>query len=157
MKGRRKLNIVEVFQEKVVMITEKRLKLALEKLKKDEHLKRKFRELADTSSRLERVREICKDDDSNRDSWLIRLDELNKKRDEIYSELKDRGFEYSWIKTIVNYEMEKLDRILIAARENARMEIFGKLDIKDIDDSDNRWELVSQKMKHARDTYFAGE
>lgn len=56
------MNIVEVFEEQVVKITEQRLKLALEKLKKDELLKRKFRELADTSKKLERLREVLSSD-----------------------------------------------------------------------------------------------
>lgn len=157
------MNIVEVFEEQVVKITEQRLKLALEKLKKDELLKRKFRELADTSKKLERLREVLSSDiDLNLDrdrwgKWIIKRDEFSEKRDEMYSEIKDKGFEHWWITTIVNYEIEKLDKIIIDARENAYMEVFGEAEIDNIDILDNRWELVSQKIEHAKATYFEGE
>lgn len=75
----------------------------------------------------------------------------------MYSEIKDKGFEHWWITTIVNYEKEKLDKIIIDARENAYMEVFGEAETDNIDILDNRWEIVGQKIEHAKATYFEGE
>jgi hypothetical protein len=155
------LNIVEVFEEQVIKTTEQTLKQTLEKLKKDELLKRKFRELVDISRELKRFRGILSSDiDLDRDTrvkWVKKRDELSKKRDEMYSEIKDLGFEHWWITTIVNYEMEKLDKLIDDARENAYKKIFGKVNIDDIDILDNRWELVGQEIEQVKATYFEGK
>jgi len=47
------LNIVEVFQKEVIKTTEQAMNHALDKLKKDDGLKRKFRELDDIQMYLE--------------------------------------------------------------------------------------------------------
>ena len=79
------------------------------------------------------------------------------KHNEIYSKIENKGFESRWITTIVKFEREKLEKVLNDAREFAYKKYFGKVDISDIDILDNRWELVGQQIKLAKNNYFKGK
>lgn len=154
------MNIIEVFEELVIKRTDQILKQALEKLKKDDLLQKKLRELADISRDLKRIEDALITFDLDREvrgKWVLKSDELSKKREEMYSEIRDEGFENSWITTIVNNEMEKLDILYDDTRNNAYIEVFGKLDIHDIDIMDNRWKLVGDKIAQFRDRYIEGK
>lgn len=151
--------MVVVFEEQVIKITEQKLKQTVEKLKEDAHLQRKFRELTDLSSTLEKLKVILKDfsmNKENRDKWTAKRNKLLEKHDEIYSELESEEFENSWIMTIIKYEMENLKKVVDDAREDAYKKHFGKISIEDIDIMDNRWELVGQQIKQAKDNYIKG-
>lgn len=151
--------MVVVFEEQVIKITEHKLKQTVEKLKRDVHLQQKFREMTDLSSTLEKLKVILKDsrmNKENRDKWIAKRNKLLEKHDKIYSELESEGFEKSWIVTIIKYEMENFGKVVDDAREDAYKKYFGKVSIEDIDIMDNRWELVAQQIKQAKDNYIKG-
>jgi hypothetical protein len=154
------MDMLQVFEEKVIKTTEQALKQTFEKLKKDELLKRKFRELAAVSRDLERLKyglSSMKLDSEVKEKWIIKRDNLNKERDKLYSDIQEEGFENGWITTIVNNEMEKLDKLYDEGRKNAYLKVFGKVDIDDIDIMDDRWELVGEHMEKVKSNYFEGK
>nr|WP_259548296.1 hypothetical protein [Heyndrickxia oleronia] len=153
------MNMVEVFEEQVIQITEQKLKQTLEKLKEDSLLQRNFRELIDLSSTLEKIEVILKDSSMNKDSreeWITKRNRLKEQYDKVYSEIESEGFEHWWIMTIVNNEMVKFKKVIDDAREDAYKKHFGKISIEDIDIMDNRWELVGQHIEQAKDSYIKG-
>lgn len=158
-RGDEKLNMVVVFEEQVVKKTEQKLKQTLAKLKEDVHLQQNLRELADLSSTLERYKVILEDfhiNKENRDKRIEERNELLEKHDKIYSELILEGFENSWITTIIKHEMENLKRVTKDAREDACKKHFGKVDIKDIDIMDDRFDLVLQQIQQTKNKYIKG-
>ncbi|MED3575851.1 hypothetical protein [Cytobacillus praedii] len=153
------MNMVAVFEEQVIKITEQKLKQSLEKLIEDVHLQQKLRELTDLSSTLEKFKVILKDSSmnkENRDEWITKRNKLLKKLDNIFSEIESEGFEKSWIVTIINYEMGNFKKVVDDARKDAYKKHFGKVNIDDIDIMDNRWELVGQQIKQAKENYIKG-
>lgn len=151
--------MVAVFEEQVIKITEQKLKQSLEKLIEDVHLQQKLRELTDLSSTLEKFKVILKDSSmnkENRDEWITKRNKLLKKLDKIFSEIESEGFEKSWIVTIINYEMGNFKKVVDDARKDAYKKHFGKVNIDDIDIMDNRWELVGQQIKQAKENYIKG-
>lgn len=151
--------MVAVFEEQVIKITEQKLKQSLEKLIEDVHLQQKLRELTDLSSTLEKFKVILKDSSmnkENRDEWITKRNKLLKKLDNIFSEIESEGFEKSWIVTIINYEMGNFKKVVDDARKDAYKKHFGKVNIDDIDIMDNRWELVGQQIKQAKENYIKG-
>jgi len=152
------LNMVRVFEEQVIKITEQKLNETLEKLKGDKLLQRKFRELTDISATLKRLDVIIKESSSldSRGKWIEKRDKLMEKRDEIYFKIENEGFEREWIITIVKYESENLEKVLNDARESARKKYFWDASFDDIDIFDKRWELVEQQIKQAKMNYLEG-
>jgi len=151
--------MVEVFEEQVIKITEQKLMKSLEKLREDVHLQWKVKVLTDLSSTLEKLEVILQDfsmNNENRDKWIAKRNKILEKHDKIYSELETEGFENSWIMTIIKYEMENYKKVVDEAREEAYKKHFGKVSIEDIDIMDNRWELVGQQIKQAKDNYING-
>lgn len=153
-------NMVSVFKEYVIKPTEQQLQQSVERLKNDEGLKQKIRELANVSKDYKRLRDVLKSDISldkeYREKWLMKRDKLNKKRVAMYYDLKAEGFENWWIESVVDNEVEILDRLLDDVRKRAYLNAFGKEDIDDIDINDKRWELVGQQTKQAIDNYIKG-
>jgi HD superfamily phosphohydrolase len=150
--------MVDVFKEQVIRTTEERLNITLEKLKKDKLLQRKIRELADISLTLRRygviLKEISRLDKDSKENWKKEREELEFKRNKMYSELEKNGLEQWWISTIISFEMEEIKKLTNNARENAYKNHFGEVTIRDFDIMDERWELVLQEIEKAKAIYF---
>ncbi|MCM3692184.1 hypothetical protein [Neobacillus niacini] len=155
------MDMVEVFEELVIKAEQQKLMQTLEKLRVDEPIRRKFRELADVSTRLRRLNEILKEsismDKESRKKWVSKRDGLRERSDKLYSEIEEEGFEHWWVTIIVNNEAEKLDEFMDKARESAYKEHFGEISIKDIEILDNRWGLVEKQLNQAKVNYIEGK
>mgnify|MGYP001944933696 CR=1 FL=1 len=153
--------MAKVFEEQIITSTKKKMEQALEKLKTDKSLQQNFRELTDTIATIEKYDVILNEssslDKETREKWIEKREKLIDKHNEIYSKIENKGFESRWITTIVKFEREKLEKVLNDAREFAYKKYFGKVDISDIDILDNRWELVGQQIKLAKNNYFKGK
>jgi hypothetical protein len=153
--------MANVFEEQIITSTKKKMEQALEKLKTDKSLQQNFRELTDTIATIEKYDVILNEssslDKETREKWIEKREKLIDKHNEIYSKIENKGFESRWITTIVKFEREKLEKVLNDAREFAYKKYFGKVDISDIDILDNRWELVGQQIKLAKNNYFKGK
>lgn len=153
--------MAKVFEEQIITSTKKKMEQALEKLKTDKSLQQNFRELTDTIATIENYDVILNEssslDKETREKWIEKREKLIDKHNEIYSKIENKGFESRWITTIVKFEREKLEKVLNDAREFAYKKYFGKVDISDIDILDNRWELVGQQIKLAKNNYFKGK
>lgn len=153
--------MAKVFEEQIITSTKKKMEQALEKLKTDKSLQQNFRELTDTIATIEKYDVILNEssslDKETREKWIEKREKLIDKHNEIYSKIENKGFESRWITTIVKFEREKLEKVLNYAREFAYKKYFGKVDISDIDILDNRWELVGQQIKLAKNNYFKGK
>ncbi|MFS0752613.1 hypothetical protein [Oceanobacillus sp. 1P07AA] len=154
------MDMVEVFEKQVIEITKQKMNDALEKLKRDEPVQREFRELAEIISKLDRINFALRKSSNHykdRQKWITKSDDIRTKRNRIYRELEELGFKQSWIEKIVNFEIEKLDKIMHDAREDAYMKSFGTTIVDDIDIFDSRWELVGQYMAEAKSSYIEGK
>ncbi len=69
----------------------------------------------------------------------------------------DEGFENWWISSLVNNEINELEKILADTRKVAYMDVFGSFDVSDIDIMDERWEQVKKYIDQAKAKYFEGE
>ncbi|WP_040207856.1 hypothetical protein [Neobacillus jeddahensis] len=153
------MDMVKVFEEKIMKTTEHKLNIALENLKENVLLQLHIRELADVSYHLKKVTYIIKEltsDDKDRKEWKMKQDNLVKKRNELYLNIGQEGFEPGWIQTIVDFEEEQLKEVLKTAREAARKKYLGDSKIKDIDIFDERLDLVRKDIEHARTLYIQG-
>ncbi|MDQ0414994.1 hypothetical protein [Mesobacillus stamsii] len=154
------MDIIEAFIERVKKPTEQKLKEALEKLKNDEMLRRKIRELSNTTRDINRLEYGLQSFDPNseiRGKWTKKKGELRKKQDKMYSDIQLEGFEESWIQTLIDNEIDKLEKLFDEARNAGYMEVFGKLDISDIDIEDGRWELIGKIMEETKGNYVEGK
>ncbi|WP_110111317.1 hypothetical protein [Bacillus sp. CGMCC 1.16541] len=153
------MNMAEVFEHQVMKVTEDKMHRSFERLKHDEALKRKIRELSHATRNLQRLNKAISPLSGNNDlprDWVIKRDELRIDCKNTYVELNSQGFEDWWITTIVNHELEKLDLLYKETRDKAYIEAFGKLEIKDIDILDDRWELVEQQIEQMKTNYLMG-
>lgn len=154
------MDIIEAFSERVKKSTEQKLKQAFEKLKNDEMLIRKIRELSDTTRDIKRLEYGFQSFDLNsqvRGKWTNKKEKLRKKQDKMYSDIQSEGFEDSWIQTLIDNEIDKLEKLFDKARNTGYIEVFGKLDITDIDIEESRWDLIGKVMEEARENYVEGK
>lgn len=153
------MNMVEVFEERIIKVTKQNLKKTLAKLKTDVLIQQKLRGLVYVTSRLEKLNVVFNDPSWNmqeREKWVIERNELNEQRDRIYSELTFEGFESSWITKIIEFEMESYKKIISKASKDARQRYFGDISFDDIDIMDDRWDLVGAEINKAKENYIQG-
>lgn len=89
--------------------------------------------------------------------WEDKRTNLKQKYEKLYQQLEDFGFHDVWIQTIIRYEKENYSQIMKQIRYKAKTEVFGvDVELKDISVDDDRWNLMQEKIEHAKEAYFEG-
>jgi hypothetical protein len=89
--------------------------------------------------------------------WTSKRNALTQKYKNLYQQLEDLGFHSVWIQTIMSYEMENFSQVMKQIRNIIKTEVYGvEVDLKDIPVDDDRWDLMQEKMKLAKNSYFDG-
>lgn len=132
----------------------------MEKVKVDELLRRKFRELADLSLQIKKLERILKEsgfDPDSRAEWVNERNQLRIVYEKVYKDLELEGFEQRWIQVIVDVERENLNNLINNVREKAKIRYLGDVKLKDIDPFDSRIDMIGLEIKQAKDKYIEGK
>lgn len=159
--GGERMDMVSVFEEKVIKKTEQDMQQAITKLKTDEVTQQRLRELTVLSSKMDRINYLIQEltsykDKEDKKEWLVRRDKLRLEINDLYFSLKTDGFENNWVDIIVSHEKERWDKISDTQNKNIREKYFPNDDLDDIVDSNEKLEILDMHIGEMTNNYIKG-